>query len=226
MKTLALAVVLAALSPFPADAQQQRGTSASAEKMKPEELLQWFYDMNQHEVRMGALGMEKASSPEVKQFAQTMMNDHTNVSKKIEELGKQMKMSYKGKPTPTPADRPWRETQQKVYDALQKVPTDRFDSAFLSSMVMGHDWAISRLENAHQQMKSAGTNPQLTDMIAQTLPTMRQHRQHAYQLLGQAGPASASAARMGTTPGMGTMPPSGSGAARTGQETPPQQRNR
>jgi putative membrane protein len=55
------------------------GTSLNAQALTPEEqtFIQKAATSDQTEIKLSRLALERASIPEIKQFAQTMVTDHT-----------------------------------------------------------------------------------------------------------------------------------------------------
>ncbi|QDE87516.1 hypothetical protein BHS06_00340 [Myxococcus xanthus] len=73
-------------------------------------------------------------------------------------------------------------------DDFQSLQGPAFDRAFLAAMVGDHDAGIAKVMAGRQQFSS---NAGLQALLGDTLPTLREHRQQAYRLLGQETPRQA-----------------------------------
>jgi len=74
--------------------------------------------------------------------------------------------------------------QNDTMSALKTMTGQAFDEAFLSTMVHQHDVAIGTVLAGQQLFPKSGVTPIMNSL----LPTLRQHRKQAYELLGNAVP--------------------------------------
>ncbi len=152
---------------------------------------------NMAEIQLGNLAEKQAASPQVKQFAQMMVEDHTKANDELKQIASQLNVQL-----PTELDEKHRDLSEK----LTKLQGEEFDREFMSAMVDGHEEAVNKVEDranrANQTTSSAGTesgqatgtagsNMQgqqaLNQWATKTLPTLRKHLQQAEQINEKVG---------------------------------------
>jgi putative membrane protein len=131
------------------------------------------------EVALGKLAMSKSSNNDVKQFAQKMVQDHSETDQQLESLAKS-----KGLTVPTKLD----ARHEAMVKALSAKSGAAFDSAYAAHMVKGHTKAVTLFEAA-----SASSDPDLAAFAKKTLPTLQEHEQLASNLRASVGTREASA---------------------------------
>jgi putative membrane protein len=126
------------------------------------------------EVEMGKLGAQKATSPEVKKYAQQMVNDHSKGNKELLTAAK-----GKTDEVPTKPDMMHRAMMEKFEH--QKADKE-FDQDFMAQMVKDHKAVIELYEQAS---KDPGVDPQLQAVAKKTLPALREHLEEAQSMQKQ-----------------------------------------
>lgn len=119
------------------------------------------------EVKMGQLAQEKGQSQAVKQFGQTLQNDHSANLQKAQQLAQSMGV--------TPPSQTLSK-DQAVYDRLNKLSGAQFDRQFAQAMVRDHR------EDIVAFLKEAKKSGATANFAKETLPTLRKHLQIARQL--------------------------------------------
>jgi len=94
---------------------------------------------NLAEIELGRLATQKAQNPEVKQFAQMMVDGHT---KALDEL-KQLAQRSAGTQLPTALDEKHQELQQR----LSGLSGEEFDREYMEAMVDAHEDVEDMLED-------------------------------------------------------------------------------
>ncbi|WP_221088068.1 DUF4142 domain-containing protein [Deinococcus aquaedulcis] len=125
---------------------------------------------DQFEIRTSGLAAGRSARPEVKAFAQRLIQDHTAATRRLTPLAAPLLQRL-----PTALDTP-REVQ---YRALQVQQGDAFDRAFLAAQVSAHEQAV----NLFTTYSKAGTHAGLRAHAASSLPALQQHLQRARELL-------------------------------------------
>jgi putative membrane protein len=120
------------------------------------------------EVQLGQLASQKAQSPEVKQFGQKMVDDHSKANDQLKSLA-----SSKNVQLPTDLDR----AHKRDYDRLSKLNGADFDREFMKNMVSDHKKDVS---DFRKEAKSAKDND-LKSFASTTTPVLEQHLQMAQQ---------------------------------------------
>jgi len=121
------------------------------------------------EVQLGKIAAERASSSEVKQFAQTMVEDHSKASAKLKEIA-----TSKGIQLPTQLDQ---DHQEKVQE-LSQLSGSEFDREYMSHMVDDHQEDI----DTFKEQADDGKDPGLKQFASQTVPKLEHHLQMAKQI--------------------------------------------
>jgi putative membrane protein len=123
------------------------------------------------EVELGRLATERASSGDVKSFAQMLVDDHSKANSELTGLAGQKGVSLPSDPPP-----PARAT----YDRLSKLSGDAFDHAYAAEMVKDHEKAVALFSSE----ASGGRDADAKAWAAKTLPTLQQHLAKARELAG------------------------------------------
>jgi putative membrane protein len=140
------------------------------------------------EVQLGQLALQRSKNPEVRQFAQRMIQEHTRANNELMRLATQ-----KGVTPPT--------TMGPKYEAammrLTQLSGDSFDQAYMNEAGVN-----SHLESAavYQRQTGLGQDPDLKAFAARILPTVQGHLTMAQAMTGSRS------ARNNTVPTMPDMP--------------------
>lgn len=117
------------------------------------------------EVELAKLAVEKASSEEVKQYAQRLVDDHTKANDELTQLASQKGVTI-------PHDE---KAMMKGKEKLSKRSGADFDREFMSMMVKDHTKEVKEFEDVSTKSKDTDVK----DWAAKTLPTLREHLQMA-----------------------------------------------
>lgn len=121
------------------------------------------------EVQLATNVSKRATSPDVKAFAQKMIEDHNRANQELTTLAAQ-----KGIDPPADLD-----PEKKALDAeLAKLTGPALDKAYMEAMVKDHVAAAADFEKASTQL----TDPELKAWAAKTLPTLHQHHHLAEEI--------------------------------------------
>jgi putative membrane protein len=124
------------------------------------------------EVEMGNLAEQKANNPEVKKFAERMVNDHTKANNELKEVA-----ASKGMTLPHRLSVKDEATKKK----LSALSGDEFDKAYMSDMVKDHTKDVADF----QSESSNANDPAVKHFAAQTLPTLEDHLKEARNIAPQ-----------------------------------------
>ena len=153
--------------------------------------LDTLHHANLMEVQMGQLAQQKGVSKGVKDFGAKLVKDHQAADQKLMTYAQKKNMQL----SEPQADNEFKKTMKNAEHAamakLQSLQGPAFDRAFLAHMVGHHDADISKVMAGQQQF---ATNSELKGQLDSLLPTLKQHRDQAYRLLGQEKPRQARAA--------------------------------
>jgi putative membrane protein len=114
------------------------------------------------EVQLGQLAAQKAMDPEVKNFGQHMVDDHSKANTQLMQLASQKGLTP---PTTLPANK------QKDMDKLNSLSGAAFDKAYIDMMVKDHKKDVAEF----QKQAKNGKDADLKSFAATTLPTLQNH---------------------------------------------------
>lgn len=120
------------------------------------------------EVRMGELGEQKATNPEVKNLAQTLHNDHQKANDELAGA-----VQSKGIQLPTEMS----STHQAAISSLESKSGAEFDRQFVRDTIRDHRKDIDAFERASRDL----SDPDLKSWAEKTLPVLRKHLSLAEQ---------------------------------------------
>ena len=128
------------------------------------------------ELLISNMALKRSENPEIQQFAKQMIADHTKASTDLKAIAGAAGLNY--------SDRLTRD-QLSNQGHLEKLYKDDFDRDYAKIVRDGHQAAVSRLENAPQEL----SRPELIAFATKTLPTIKMHYQMAQKL--NVGPSDA-----------------------------------
>ena len=138
---------------------------------------------NQVDIDAGKLAQSKASSKEVKEFAERMVTDHTGVNKSATELVQRLKVT----PEPNATSQSLQKGGDENMAALKKLSGHEFDRAYIDHEVTYHTAVIDALDKT---LIPSAQNAELKALLVKTRPAFVAHLEHAKQLqssLGKSG---------------------------------------
>ena len=118
------------------------------------------------EVQMGNYALQKASSADVKAFAQRMVADHSKGNEELQELATAKGVALSAE---------LHGDHETAMKKLKVFGDARFDNAYMRQMVEDHQKAVAMFENA----ASTAHDSDLKSWAAKTLPTLKEHLQLA-----------------------------------------------
>ena len=123
-----------------------------------------------YEVQLGTLALTKSTSPQLKQFAQMMVDDHTKANNELKTLAQQ-----KGIALP---DVMSEKCQKKYYDLDKKDKGEDFDKDYIDQMVKDHKDDIDKFEKEADK----GNDGDIKAFAAGKLATLRHHLEEAQRI--------------------------------------------
>jgi putative membrane protein len=125
------------------------------------------------EIETSRIAVQKASKPDIKQFAQQMIEDHTKLSNSMKQIASAKNVQL---PTSDPSI-------NAMTSKLNGLSGTKFDQEYLKGQVAGHRDASKLFHNEG----AAAKDPQLKQAVAQATPIIDQHLQHVEQLAAANG---------------------------------------
>lgn len=118
------------------------------------------------EVQLGTMALTKAASPEVKQFAQKIVDEHTKANNELKALAQKKNITL-----PTSMG----DEHKRKYDNLQEKTGTEFDKEYMDLMVKDHKEDIKEFEEQAED----GNDPEIKEWASSKLPTLRHHLEEA-----------------------------------------------
>jgi putative membrane protein len=131
--------------------------------------LQKLHAGNEAEVQFGQLGVQRASSAEVKQFAQQMVDDHSHNDQQLGALAPSLGVTLTGK-----AYEEKQKEGEKAMNEVQGKSGAAFDKAFMAQMVKDHERETGAVQKLAQRAR-AKNHPELANFLEQTAQRMQHH---------------------------------------------------
>ena len=165
LKTLS-ALALSALLAVPALGQQKMDNDEAA-------ALKRLAQANVNEIAAGKIGAEKAQSPDVKRFAQKMVDDHGRMAQELKALAQS-----KGVPIAESTGM----TDMAKLKLMERKSGAEFDQAFTDHMVKEHELTAKDVEVTASKAKDA----EFKAALQKALPHIKQHLAEAKRLQSSA----------------------------------------
>src|SRR4051812_42143946 len=115
---------------------------------------------NMAEIDLGQLASSRAASPDVKKFAQMMIDDHTKAGDSLKNVVSQHAMTL-----PSAVD----DKHRDLHDKLSKYQGAEFDREYMKAMVDGHEDVLDKLGSRIDQ-------PRLTEWKIERNDRMAGHK--------------------------------------------------
>jgi len=144
--------------------------TGTVEKLTDAKFVEKASQCDANEIALGKVAVAMASSPQVKQFAQKMIDDHTKCCKMLMEAA-----SPKGFTCVTEMDAKHKDLRVK----LESMKGADFDREYMKHVVMGHEMAVKMF----QQQAQNGQDANLKAFAAKTLPALQQHQTMAQEIM-------------------------------------------
>jgi len=167
------------------------------------------------EVQAGKLALQKAQKPEIKEFAQKLIDDHTKANQRLMQIAQSKQIQI---------PREMKAGDRGELQDLQELSGEQFENAFVINQLGDHVKMVAKFQKCAQKLQ----DPELKAFAQEQLAGLQQHLQHAQQLAGWdaaqtagariqgSSDASSSQQQPGATPAAGERNTSG---ARSGSST-------
>ncbi|MBS1805058.1 MAG: DUF4142 domain-containing protein [Acidobacteria bacterium] len=165
MKRILAAVCCIALSSLPSLSQK----TASAKALSDQQFVDFAAQTDMMEANLGQLAANAASSQQVKDYASTLVTEHTTDYGQLSTAAKQTGLNV-----PNAID----TEHNKMLAPFQKLKGSAFDHRYAQEMVMGHTKAIEM----YKKEAADGQNDALKSYAQAALPVLEKHLSGAKDL--------------------------------------------
>jgi putative membrane protein len=159
--------------------QQQQPSTMGAPGAAPAQAAQNFGDQafvtkamegGMAEVELGKLAADKSQSQDVKQFAQKMVNDHSQMSDKwFKPVAQQIGVSEPKGPS---------KKDRKLIEKLQGLSGQQFDTEYIQAMLKDHKDDLKEFQSESE----AAQDPNVKQIATQGTKVISQHLQMIEQI--------------------------------------------
>ena len=146
-------------------------TAMEDEREDAAEFMTKSASSNMMAIEASKLAQQKATNPQVKEFANMMVNDHTALGKEMRELATSKNI--------TMPDSMSNDHMDHVRELNEKTGAD-FDKAYMDRMVSVHENDVDRFEDVAEDNNY--DDAEVKAMASKTLPKIRQHHERAKQI--------------------------------------------
>lgn len=153
---------------------QQNQTGQDQLPQQDREFAQKAAADNQAELELARLAQEQASNEEVKEYAGTLVEDHTKVGEELKQIAEKHGLTL---------DPQLPQEAQQAKEELSSKSGAAFDQAFVEQMVSDHEKAVQLYED----QAANGENEALKQFASNHVDTLRMHLDRARQLERQMG---------------------------------------
>jgi putative membrane protein len=163
-------------------------------------------DSGQDEVQLAQLAAQRAMNPEVRQFAERLVKDHTAVNDELKGIASSKNVKI---------DRD--DGKERAYRRLNAKAGAEFDQEFVEHMIDSHEDGIRRFEKAAKDAK----DPEIRSFAAKHVDHLRQHLQQAQSLQASTMPTGRTDANAPISPRADGTSTINSGASATTPNSSP-----
>lgn len=167
-------------NPSTADSKHSQDSKSSEVSPIKQRVMEWMLtdqkfvekvlESGRAEVELSQLALQKSSTPNVKDFAQRMVDDHSKASLDLKTIAQAKNLTI---PLEMDSD------HAKALKKLQNLDGANFDASYIDLMVEDHEKNVSLFAAASGDKK---LDAQLQAFAQKTLPTLREHLAHAKAL--------------------------------------------
>lgn len=140
-------------------------TTPATDNSTDAKVLSQLHQIDQLEIKMGNLAMQKGRSEKIRAYGKRLQNDHQLTERKVAMLAAEKNLTL------TKADAAQQQQADAMAQKLQSAQGKEFDQTFLNAMIKGHTEAIQMLSEERQNLQ----DPEIRDLISRTIPILEQH---------------------------------------------------
>lgn len=135
---------------------------------------------NTIDIETAELAESRTSTPEVLNFAQTMITDHTAVNEQASALAERLGVT----PEDNEVSRSLQADADNGRSELEGLSEDAFDGAYIDREVAFHQTVLDALDDT---LIPGATNEELRGLLQQVRPAIEAHLEHARELQSSLG---------------------------------------
>jgi putative membrane protein len=151
------------------------GTIAHAQAPSDPQIVGIVQTANRIDINQARLALRKSTNPQVKEFANQMISDHTSLEKSVSDLASKLGVKEESSDTAT-------QLKQQAADESKKLSGLKgkdFDREYASHEIAYHQAVIDAATNT---LIPNAKNAELKSALQNAAPLLQGHLQHAQQL--------------------------------------------
>lgn len=171
----ALALMTISLALAGCSLPNKPATQAAAIASKPisgGEILQVLRTVNEGEIKQARVAMERSTNPAVRDAAQRIIKDHTDIEQRITSLSSSTGI----KPDDSPLSSGIRMQANALAENLTKLSGTRLDCTYFEKQEEQHALTIKTVRS---QLMPAADRAEIRNLLTATLPSLEHHQQMA-----------------------------------------------
>lgn len=170
----------AATSAAPAAAPAASAASAAAPAVTDPQIAAIVVAANEADIKWAKLALEKTQNPEVRGFAEAMVNDHGGVNQKAVELVTRLGVT----PEPNPTSQQLAQGGDATHGTLSQKSGAEFDKAYIDNEVAYHRTVLAAVDNT---LIPNAQNAELKELLVSVRPAFENHLKRAEQVQAAVG---------------------------------------
>lgn len=151
------------------------GGEVAAGRLTDAEVAKVLATVNRGEVKQAEVALGKTQSPEVRDYAERMLEEHRQALERAEEVAGRMEEQ----PRTSALDQQLTNDTEQTMQELERAETASFDDQYLSSQIEGHRKVLEVIDNV---LLPSVQHPALRAEIEAVRPVIWSHLNHAEQL--------------------------------------------
>jgi putative membrane protein len=172
LKKLAIATIVATLAIMSSVQAQEKASTATPNDAQ---IAQIVVTANTLDIEGGNLAAKVSKDKAVKEFAETMVRDHTAVNTKAAALAKKLGMT----PEESATSKSMKSDGEAQLRKLKALEGKEFDKAYVDHEVAFHTTVIEALDKT---LLPSTKNPELKNLLETSRPIFIDHLKHAKEL--------------------------------------------
>jgi len=155
--------------------QAAPANAATAPELDDADIAAIVVAANTIDIRYGEIARERATNPRVKEFAETMIRDHTAVNESAVELVTRLGV----KPRENDVSRSLEAQAAEMREMLQAKSGAEFDRAYIDNEVAYHRAVLQAID---ETLIPNAKNAELKQMLVDVRPAVQAHLEHAQSI--------------------------------------------
>ena len=158
-----------------AEAPAAASTPAQAPALDDADIAAIVVAANTIDIQYGEIARQRATNEQVKQFAETMIKDHTAVNQSAAELVARLGVT----PTPNDVSRSLESQAAQMREMLRSKSGAEFDRAYIDNEVAYHRAVLEAIDEV---LIPNASNPELRQTLVNVRPAVEAHLRHAEEI--------------------------------------------